>query len=72
MKKVINYFLQGLLYVVDGELNVNEQSLSAGEAVLIDDTDSQLTIKAEQASRFMLCLGKPHKEPIKQWGPFVD
>jgi redox-sensitive bicupin YhaK (pirin superfamily) len=63
---------QGLLYVVDGELNVNEQSLSAGEAVLIDDTDSQLTIKAEQASRFMLCLGKPHKEPIKQWGPFVD
>ena len=63
---------QGLLYVVDGGLNVNEQRLSAGDAILLDDTDSQLTINAEQASRFMLCLGKPHKEPIKQWGPFVD
>ena len=63
---------QGLLYVVEGELNVNEQTLSAGSAIFFDDKDKVLSVHAQRASRYMLCLGKPHKEPIHQWGPFVD
>ena len=63
---------QGLLYVVEGKLNVNEQTLPAGSAVFFDDTDKVLSVYAQRASHYMLCLGQPHKEPIKQWGPFVD
>ncbi|MEJ2143117.1 MAG: pirin family protein [Gammaproteobacteria bacterium] len=63
---------QGLLYVVEGELKVGKDALSAGKAVYIEEQDSVVEITSLKDSRFMLCIGKPHKEPIHQWGPFVD
>ncbi|MDD3517273.1 MAG: pirin family protein [Chromatiales bacterium] len=61
---------RGLVYVVDGAMNVNGRALRAGEAAFCDDV--ALAIEATQASRFMLAFGAPHGEPIRQYGPYVD
>ena len=63
---------QGLLYVVEGELQINADKLPAGKAIYIEEQDTGIEVTALEDSRFMLCVGKPHKEPIHQWGPFVD
>ena len=63
---------QGLVYVVDGELKTADEKVTAGTAIYLDEPDNTLEVEAIQDSRFMLCIGKPHREPIKQWGPFVD
>lgn len=62
---------RGLLYVVQGGVEVNQQSLMAGQAVFFDKTGS-LEVTGRDNSRFMLVMGQPHAEPIRQWGPFVD
>jgi redox-sensitive bicupin YhaK (pirin superfamily) len=63
---------QGLVYVVNGVLQCEGEKIEAGNAVYIEEMDNQLEVIAEQDTRFMLCIGQPHKEPIRQWGPFVD
>ena len=62
---------RGLLFVVAGELEYSGQSLQAGSTLFFDELDS-LAIPAKVDSRFMLCMGKPHGEPIRQYGPYVD
>lgn len=63
---------QGLIYVVSGALQCDSNEVSSGKAIYIEQGDKRVSVSAEQNSRFMLCLGKPHNEPIRQWGPFVD
>lgn len=63
---------QGLLYLVSGELQTGKQILDEGNAIYFDEADDKIAVSALKDSRFMICLGKPHHEPIKQWGPFVD
>ncbi|MFO8025970.1 pirin family protein [Thiohalophilus sp.] len=62
---------RGLLYVMEGAVEVNGQSLQAGQALFFELL-SELAMKGQQESRFMLVIGQPHEEPIHQWGPFVD
>ena len=62
---------RGLVYVVAGEIELNTDPLQTGQACFIDGQD-QLVMKAMQATRLMLCIGQPHGEPIRQYGPFVD
>ncbi len=61
----------GLAYVVEGVVRIGEQTLSAGDACFFHDLMA-LTVRADQAARFMVCHGQPHGEPIRQHGPFVD
>ena len=62
---------RGLLYLMQGAIEVNAQRLSQGQALFFEHTDA-LSVSAAGDSRFMLVMGRPHGEPIRQWGPFVD
>ena len=62
------------LYVYEGKLAVGAagSETRAAEAVLSNVAGAAgVTVRAEQASRFLLIAGKPLNEPIAQWGPFV-
>jgi len=61
----------GLLYMVEGEIEVSSQVLTQAQTLFFTDI-RQLDVTARQDSRFMLVMGQPHGEPIRQYGPFVD
>lgn len=63
--------MRGIVYVMLGNLMVNASSVSADQALFVDE-QTQLTFKADQDTEFMVCMGMPHGEPIRQYGPFVD
>lgn len=69
--EVINRGFRGLVYVVAGKITLAGHVLGAGTAIFMEDI-GVLEIVAQQKSRFMLCFGQPHNEPIRQHGPFVD
>lgn len=62
---------RGLIYVVNGEVSIGQQSLSEGQALFVEQGGS-FEINAKQPSIVMLCFGKPHGEPVYQHGSFVD
>ena len=62
---------RGLLYVVHGRLEVNQQVMSNGQAIFFEVIEN-LNMRGLDNCRFMLVMGRPHGEPIRQWGPFVD
>ncbi len=62
---------RGFIYLLKGELEINSEKLNKREAYFFEDIDA-LVIKSVEESHFMLCMGSPHGEPIKQHGPFVD
>lgn len=62
---------RGLVYIVQGEFELNSDKLTTGQACFIEGVDS-LVMKASKNTRLMLCFGQPHGEPIRQYGPFVD
>ena len=61
----------GLIYIVEGEVLVNSDSLISGQALLFENI-AQLQIQASSTSRIMIASGLPHSEPIRQYGPYVD
>lgn len=63
--------MRGLVYVVEGEIEIDGQRYAKADAAFIDD-EALISIKAQAASQLMLCLGTPHGEPIIQYGPYVD
>lgn len=63
---------RALIYVASGALTGHGQQLEQHQAWLVEQGGADLHIQASQASEVMLCVGKPHKEPIVQHGPFVD
>ncbi len=77
LKKEASYSLKlepkmrGIIYVKQGSVQVNEALVNFDQALFIDGI-SQLEFKAVKASQFMICMGEPHAEPIRQYGPFVD
>ncbi|MCW9048446.1 MAG: pirin family protein [Gammaproteobacteria bacterium] len=63
--------MRGILYLMQGELNLDSIELKHDKALFIESQDS-LRVISQAKSEFMLCLGLPHYEPIHQYGPFVD
>lgn len=61
----------GFIYLLKGNINVNGQQLNEVHALFFSESD-KLSITANEQSEFMLCMGQPHNEPIRQYGPFVD
>lgn len=63
--------MRGIVYVMSGSVSVNEDFVSSDQALFVEDI-TELAFKASEDSQFMICMGLPHGEPIKQYGPFVD
>jgi quercetin 2,3-dioxygenase len=62
---------RGFLYIVDGSIMIDGQTAKSGQAVLVEGTEA-ITLSAQKPARLMWCFGKPHHEPIRQHGPYVD
>ena len=62
---------RGFVYLLSGKLSINTEEVKEREAFFFEEI-SELNIMALAESHFMLCMGKPHREPIRQHGPFVD
>ncbi len=61
----------GFVYVLEGEIRLEHETLQAYEALFFDQA-KLLSFMAKQDSRLIVCFGKPHGEPIHQHGTFVD
>ncbi|NBA88880.1 pirin family protein [Emticicia sp. CRIBPO] len=60
-----------LLYVLNGELVVNEKLVTGHQMVHFSHEGTDITIMAQTNSRFILCTGVPYNEPLVAQGPFV-
>jgi len=58
------------IYVYEGEVAVGGKSVPHRAAALLSEGDS-LRVEAKGDARFLLLAGKPLREPIVQYGPFV-
>ncbi len=61
------------VYVYEGEIAIgdDQRKLSAGNAGLLFKGDELKIAATGDATRFLVLAGKPIKEPIAQYGPFV-
>jgi hypothetical protein len=60
----------GLLYVLDGDVSLADEKVAARGAAITSGGTAMVTAAA--GSRMLLLSGKPHGQPIRQRGPFVD
>jgi len=63
--------MRGFIYVADGEVEINQQPYHHGESAFFE-SESQLEVNTVSDARIMLAYGRPHGEPIIQYGPYVD
>ena len=59
-----------IVYVLEGRVALLGETLIRGQAIL--PSAGSITVVAEQPSRVLWLSGRPHGEPIRQRGPFVD
>jgi len=71
-KKTVLEGMRGFVYVVEGSLMLNGETLHAGQAAFIEQEMELELLAGDASSRVMWCFGRPHGEPIYQHGPFVD
>lgn len=62
---------KGFIYISSGALTVAGSSVPAGSACFLE-AGTHWSVQATKDSRFILCTGQPHNEPIRQHGGFVD
>ncbi len=62
---------RGFVYVVEGSVGVHGYDLQVGDALFVEES-GLISIESESECVVMLCFGRPHGEPIHQYGPFVD
>jgi len=67
----IAHDMRGFVYVLEGEITLNQERVITAEAVFFD-VGTTLSLLGKQSSRVLVCFGKPHGEPIHQHGPYVD
>ena len=61
------------LYLFEGTLSLGEdrRAVSTGELAVLSDTGTLTAAAAAHSARFLLVAGKPLREPIAKYGPFV-
>ncbi len=64
--------LQGLIYLLSGKLEVEKEHLTDLQALLFDSNNKSLLMHAQTECHLMIASGRPHLEPIRQYGPYVD
>ena len=60
-----------ILYLLDGEMIVNESKVNAKDMVVYEFEEGNVSFKATKDTRFMILSGEPIGEEIAQYGPFV-
>jgi len=63
--------MRGLVYLKSGAVTINDVNCKTGQAMFIEE-ERELVFTAVSDTEFMVCMGSPHAEPIRQHGPFVD
>ena len=62
----------GLIYLISGSVEIQGNNLTKAQSVLFDTNNKSITLNAHSECRLMYASGKPHLEPIIQYGPYVD
>lgn len=60
----------GFIYAYRGDLTIGKQVVREGEVAILSDGES-VTIDGPEGAGCLLVAGKPLKEPVAQYGPFV-
>lgn len=63
--------LDGLLYLYDGEASLGSETLPVSAASILTDGDDISLSAGPAGARLLLIAGKPIREPVVQYGPFV-
>jgi len=71
MQRDIGEGWRGIVYVIEGVVEVGDVVAEAAQALLVED-EPELEVISQDGARLMWCFGAPHHEPIHQHGPFVD
>jgi redox-sensitive bicupin YhaK (pirin superfamily) len=61
----------GFVYVFEGALLAGRETVPAGEIGVLSDGDLLEASASDDAARFLVISGKPLREPIAKYGPFV-
>jgi hypothetical protein len=59
------------VYVFEGAARIGQTHLSRHSLGVLGEGDSVELVAGEDGARFILVAGKPIREPIAQYGPFV-
>ena len=62
---------RAIVYLRLGAARVNDELLAPGQAALIEH-EASIRVDAQTGSELMIAAARPHGEPIRQRGPFVD
>jgi redox-sensitive bicupin YhaK (pirin superfamily) len=62
---------EGFVYVFEGELRVDGQSVRNGEVGVLSEGGALRATASALGARFLVIAGKPLREPIAKYGPFV-
>jgi len=71
MQRDIGEGWRGIIYIVEGMVEVGGFAVEAAQALLIEN-EAALELTSQNGTRLMWCFGAPHHEPIHQHGPYVD
>jgi redox-sensitive bicupin YhaK (pirin superfamily) len=61
----------GFIYVFEGEARVGEVTVGKGELAVLSLGDKMRVEGTANGARFLVVAGKPLREPIAKYGPFV-
>ncbi|SRR6056297_1878763 len=67
----INKNHQGLIYMVQGSIKINNNNLNESNAFLFEEIE-KVIIESKEKSRFLLITGKPLNQEINIKGSFVE
>lgn len=59
------------IYVFEGSLRIGGRDVPTHSAAILDDGDTLHAEAGSEGARFLLLAGKPLREPVVQYGPFV-
>lgn len=60
-----------LIYLLDGELRINDQLVKAKDMVQMNKDGEEFDVEATANTRFIILSGEPLNEPMLSAGPFV-
>jgi len=59
------------VYVYDGSLDIAGRAVTRGELAVLSHGDTVAATAGDAGARFILVAGRPLKEPVARYGPFV-